>query len=103
MCRGSAANSTRIRAVQGGGHGSRLRRSFTILFCENFSRAKIRTSSGSNSADHGRDPRFDQHAQTGHFLEDHFGIRIEAYEAGVEHLDTIQQIAELVAGKKNAA
>ena len=37
------------------------------------------------------------------FLEDHFGIRIEAYEAGVEHLDTIQQIAELVAAKKSAA
>jgi acyl carrier protein len=37
------------------------------------------------------------------FLEDHFGIRIEAYEAGVEHLDTIQLIAELVASKKSAA
>ena len=37
------------------------------------------------------------------FLEDHFGIRIEAYEAGVEHLDSIEQIAALVAGKKNAA
>ena len=37
------------------------------------------------------------------FLEDHFGIRIEAYEAGVEHLDTIHQIAELVAAKRSAA
>ena len=27
------------------------------------------------------------------FLEDQFGIRIEAYEAGVEHLDTIRSIA----------
>jgi acyl carrier protein len=37
------------------------------------------------------------------FLEDHFGIRIEAYEAGVEHLDTIHQIALLVVAKKSAA
>jgi acyl carrier protein len=37
------------------------------------------------------------------YLEDHFGIMVEAYEAGVDHLDTIHQIAELVAEKKNAA
>lgn len=37
------------------------------------------------------------------FLEDRFGIRIEAYEAGVEHLDTIRRIAELVAAKRSAA
>lgn len=37
------------------------------------------------------------------FLEEHFGISIEAYEAGVEHLDSIAQIAALVAGKKRAA
>jgi acyl carrier protein len=37
------------------------------------------------------------------FLEDQFGITVEAYEAGVEHLDTIDQIAALVAEKKNAA
>lgn len=37
------------------------------------------------------------------FLEDHFGINIEAYEAGVEHLDTIDQIARLVTSKKHAA
>ena len=37
------------------------------------------------------------------FLEDHFGIRIEAYEAGVEHLDSIRSIAELVAAKRGAA
>jgi acyl carrier protein len=37
------------------------------------------------------------------FLEDHFGINVEAHEAGVEHLDSVGQIAELVASKKNAA
>ena len=37
------------------------------------------------------------------FLEEHFGISIEAYEAGVEHLDSIDQIAALVATKKQAA
>jgi acyl carrier protein len=37
------------------------------------------------------------------FLEDHFNIRIEAYEAGVDHLDTIHQIAALVASKRDAA
>ena len=37
------------------------------------------------------------------FLEEHFGISIEAYEAGVEHLDSIGQITSLVAGKKQAA
>ncbi len=34
------------------------------------------------------------------FLEEHFGITVEAYEAGVEHLDSIHQIAQLVAEKK---
>lgn len=37
------------------------------------------------------------------FLEEHFGVDIEAYEAGVEHLDSIGQIADLVASKKQAA
>ena len=37
------------------------------------------------------------------FLEEQFGIRIEAYEAGVEHLDTIRRIAELVVAKRSAA
>jgi len=37
------------------------------------------------------------------FLEDEFGITIEAYEAGVDNLDSIDQIAALVAKKKNAA
>jgi len=34
------------------------------------------------------------------FLEEHFGIRIEAYEAGVDHLDSIGQIAALVVDKR---
>jgi acyl carrier protein len=37
------------------------------------------------------------------FLEEHFNIRVEAYEAGVEHLDSIGQIAALVASKRAAA
>ena len=37
------------------------------------------------------------------FLEKHFGITVEAHEAGVEHLDSIGQIVELVTEKKNAA
>jgi acyl carrier protein len=37
------------------------------------------------------------------FLEEKFDINIEAYEAGVEHLDSIDQIAGLVALKKRAA
>ncbi len=36
------------------------------------------------------------------FLEEHFGIIVEAHEAGVEHLDSIRQIAELVAQKQAA-
>ena len=34
------------------------------------------------------------------FLEEHFGIRVEAYEAGVEHLDSIARIAALVVEKQ---
>jgi acyl carrier protein len=37
------------------------------------------------------------------FLEEHFGITVEAHEAGVEHLDSIAQIARLIAVKKQAA
>lgn len=37
------------------------------------------------------------------YLEEHFGITVEAHEAGVEHLDSIRQIVELVAEKKRAA
>ncbi len=38
------------------------------------------------------------------FLEERFGVTIEAYEAGVEHLDSVGQIVRLIAEKpKNAA
>jgi acyl carrier protein len=37
------------------------------------------------------------------FLEKQFGITIEAHEAGVDHLDSIERIAGLVALKKDAA
>jgi acyl carrier protein len=37
------------------------------------------------------------------FLEDHFRVTIEAHEAGVDHLDTIERIGTLVAAKKAAA
>ncbi len=37
------------------------------------------------------------------YVEGRFHITIEAYEAGVEHLDSIGQIAALIASKKNAA
>jgi acyl carrier protein len=37
------------------------------------------------------------------FLEEHFGITVEAHEAGVERLDSIGQIVQLVAEKKQAA
>ncbi|MGO9914039.1 MAG: acyl carrier protein [Isosphaeraceae bacterium] len=37
------------------------------------------------------------------FLEEHFGITVEAYEAGVDHLDSIRQISEMVRSKQAAA
>jgi acyl carrier protein len=37
------------------------------------------------------------------FLEERFGITIEAFEAGVDHLDSIRQISDLVRRKKEAA
>ncbi len=37
------------------------------------------------------------------FLEEQFGITIEAHEAGVEHLDTIDRIRALVADKRLVA
>lgn len=37
------------------------------------------------------------------FLEETFGISIEAHEAGVEYLDSIGKIAELIQEKKSAA
>lgn len=36
------------------------------------------------------------------FLEEHFGITVEAHEAGVEHLDSIRQIVDLINEKKAA-
>ncbi len=37
------------------------------------------------------------------FLEDHFEVTVEAHEAGVDNLDSVDQISRLVAGKKAAA
>ncbi len=37
------------------------------------------------------------------FLEEHFGVAVEAHEAGVEHLDTVSEIALLIAEKKRAS
>lgn len=37
------------------------------------------------------------------FLENEFGVTIEAHEAGVENLDSVGQITRLIAEKKNAA
>ncbi|WP_435018914.1 acyl carrier protein [Tundrisphaera sp. TA3] len=36
------------------------------------------------------------------FLEDRFGITVDAHEAGVDNLDSVGQIAELIASKKAA-
>lgn len=36
------------------------------------------------------------------YLEERFNITVEAHEAGVEHLDSIRQIADLVAEKRAA-
>jgi acyl carrier protein len=33
------------------------------------------------------------------FLEERFGIALEAHEVDADHLDTVQKIAELVKGK----
>ena len=37
------------------------------------------------------------------FLEEQFGVTLEAFEAGADHLDSIGSIAALVERKKNAA
>jgi acyl carrier protein len=37
------------------------------------------------------------------FLEEYFGITVEAHEAGVEHLDSVGQITHLIAEKKKHA
>ena len=36
------------------------------------------------------------------FLEDRFGVTVEAHEAGVENLDSVGQISRLIAKKKRA-
>jgi len=37
------------------------------------------------------------------FLEERFGVTVEAHEAGIDHLDTVGRIAELIARKRSAA
>ncbi len=37
------------------------------------------------------------------FLEDRFGVTVEAYEAGVENLDSVGLISRMIADKKSAA
>jgi acyl carrier protein len=37
------------------------------------------------------------------FLEDRFAIRLQAYETGIDHLNTIADIAALVARKQRGA
>jgi acyl carrier protein len=37
------------------------------------------------------------------FLEERFGVTIEAYEAGVEHLDSVGQIVRLIGEKSKTA
>ena len=37
------------------------------------------------------------------FLEEHFGVTVEAHEAGIDNLDTVGEIARLIARKKAAA
>ena len=37
------------------------------------------------------------------FLEERFGVTVEAHEAGVDHLDSVGQIVQLIARKKQAA
>ena len=37
------------------------------------------------------------------FLEDTFDVVVEAHEAGVDNLDSVSQITQLIAGKKKVA
>ena len=37
------------------------------------------------------------------FLEDRFGVTVEAHEAGVENLDSVGLISRMIADKKGAA
>ena len=37
------------------------------------------------------------------FIEDHFGVTVEAHEAGVENLDSVSLITSLISEKRAAA
>ena len=37
------------------------------------------------------------------FLEDKFGVIVDAHEAGVDNLDSVGQITQMIARKKDAA
>ncbi len=37
------------------------------------------------------------------FLEEQFGVTVEAHEAGADHLDSLGRIADFIARKKSAA
>ena len=37
------------------------------------------------------------------FLEDRFGVSVEAHEAGIDNLDSVGRIAHLIASKQAAA
>lgn len=37
------------------------------------------------------------------FIEDRFGVTVEAHEAGVENLDSVGRIATMIVSKKSAA
>jgi acyl carrier protein len=37
------------------------------------------------------------------FLEERFGVVVEAHEAGIDHLDSVAEIAALVERKRSAA
>ncbi|HEX8200325.1 MAG TPA: acyl carrier protein [Isosphaeraceae bacterium] len=37
------------------------------------------------------------------FLEERFGVTVEAHEAGIDHLDSVARIAALIASKRSAA
>jgi len=37
------------------------------------------------------------------FLEEEFGVTVEAHEAGVDHLDSVGKIADLIQRKRRAA
>lgn len=41
--------------------------------------------------------------QVASFLEEHYGIELAPHEAGIDYLDTIEKMAELVRAKKGSA